>query len=210
MKKILGLVFIPGLIMAVVFVLWGDSFESSLNQQAFVDKYDPAEAWLVAIGLILSDLFLPIPASGIMAAIGSIYGIGLGFTINFCSFLSAGLIAYGLARVFSHKGARWICSDEELENYKGFFDRWGGHSIIISRLFPILPEVTSLLAGFSKMNFKKYVISLIFGTLPVSFLYTWLGHASKEEPFWGILISVFTPLIIWFLLSNKISFNKNN
>ncbi len=207
MKKLLALVLIPGIIMAGLFILWGDQFEASLNQQAFVKEYgQSSNAWLVAFSLMISDLFLPVPASGIMAAIGSIYGLGIGLMINFIAFFGAGMLAYLLARVFSSKGARWICSEEELETYKIFFDKWGGHAIIISRLFPILPEVTSLLAGFSKMNFKSYSSSLFLGTLPVCVFYTWLGHSTKEEPFWGIIAAVSLPLILWIFFNKYIKF----
>lgn len=196
--------------MALVFVIWGDQFESSLNQQAFIDEYSQNDnAWLVAAGLILADLFLPIPASGIMAAIGNIYGMWIGLLINFGAFFTAGLLAYSLARGISHSGLKWIYNEDELEKYKEFFDNWGGHSIIISRLFAILPEVVSLLAGFTKMNFKKYIISLFIGTLPVCAFYTWLGHSTKEEPFWGIIVAVTLPLIFWFIFNKNVNLNKS-
>jgi uncharacterized membrane protein YdjX (TVP38/TMEM64 family) len=210
-KKLLALVLIPGIIMAGLFVLWGDQFEAALNQDAFIKEYgQSSDAWLIALGLMISDLFLPIPASGIMAAIGNIYGIGIGLLINFFAFFGAGMLAYIIARAFSSKGAQWLCSAEELETYKAFFDKWGGHSIIISRLFPILPEVTSLLAGFSKMNFKSYTTSLFLGTLPVCAFYTWLGHSTKEEPFWGIIAAVSLPLILWFIFNRYIKLNDIN
>lgn len=43
--------------------------------------------------------------------------------------------------------ARRIASDEELDQFQKFFDRWGGIAIIVSRIMPILPEIMALLAS---------------------------------------------------------------
>ena len=172
MKKLASFIFIPGLIMALVFVVCGDSFEASFSQESFQKSHqNTSNAWLIAIGLMISDLFLPIPASGIMAAIGVIYGFQLGFIINFAGTMSSGLVAYALARLLGKKGISKICSPQEVEDYKEFFDRWGGLAIIASRFLPILPEVLSVAAGFSSMNCKKFSLALTLGSLA-----TWLGY----------------------------------
>ena len=208
MKKLLALTLVPGIIMAAVFIAFGESFEASLSQQAFLEQHrNNSDAWLIASGMLIGDLILPVPASGIMAAIGNIYGITTGFIINFCAFTGSSLLAYLLALLFSRSGSKWLCSKEEMNRYREWFDSWGGHAVIVSRLFPILPEVTALTAGFTRMNFKKYVIALTAGSAPVCFLYTWLGYSTREEPFWGIIIAVSIPLIL-FVLMNKYIFNK--
>ena len=204
MKKLLAISFIPGAVMALLFAFSGDYFEEVLKADEFNRKFDHSNAWLVAIGLMLSDLFLPIPASAIMSAIGSKYGLINAFFINTGGLLMAGLTAYFLAKFFSNKRARFICSEQELDEYSHFFNKWGGLAIIASRALPILPEVTSLMAGFTKMNFKKYFSSLLLGSAAVSLLYSWIGSSSENEPLWGIAIAVAIPLILWIPASKLI------
>ena len=208
MKKLLALSFGPGAVMALLFVFSGDYFEEILKADEFNRQFNSSSAWLVAIALMISDLFLPIPASAIMSAIGSKYGLVTAFFINTGGLLMAGLTAYFLAKTFSRKGSHFICSDQELNEYSDFFNKWGGLAIIISRALPILPEVTSLMAGFTKMNFKKYFSSLFLGSAAVSLLYSWIGSSSAEEPFWGIAIAVAIPLVLWIPVNKLIHKNK--
>ena len=61
--------------MAIVFILLGDAFEAALSPDKFLKEYGTNNwIWLIAIGLMVSDLLLPIPASGIMSSIASLYG----------------------------------------------------------------------------------------------------------------------------------------
>ncbi|MEA3367453.1 MAG: hypothetical protein U9R68_04995, partial [Planctomycetota bacterium] len=63
-------------------------------------------AWAVAIGLLVADLFLPVPATGVMAALGSVYGPVLGALVGAVGSAMAGLLGYGLARVGGQPVAR--------------------------------------------------------------------------------------------------------
>jgi len=74
-----------------------------------------------------------------------------------------------------------ICSPQEIEEHHLFFDRWGGWAVIFSRLMPILPEVVILLAGFAKMNFRRFFIALMLGSIPMALFFSWLGHVSRDD-----------------------------
>ncbi|NQZ57256.1 MAG: VTT domain-containing protein [Lentisphaeraceae bacterium] len=203
MKKLLLLIIVPGLIIGLTFALWGDFFDALFNQQRFIETYQHSPyAWIIGILLLAGDLFLPIPASAVMSAMGSLYGVYWGTAISFCGSCLAGFIAYLLARVLGKSKLTKICTAEELDEYEGLFNKWGAHAVIICRAFPILPEVITLLAGFSKMNFRKFSLALIAGTLPVSFLFTYLGHISVDEPYWGMAVAVVIPLGLWMIFSH--------
>ncbi|MCM8533894.1 MAG: VTT domain-containing protein [Lentisphaeraceae bacterium] len=202
MKKLFGLIFVPGLIMALIFFVLGDTFESALSGEQFIKKYGQTDrAWAYAVGLMFSDLLLPIPASGIMSAIGSIYGFTLGFLINFLGSFGSGLFAYFIARKFGKKASEKVCSPHDLEEFKSYFDKYGSYAIIISRLLPILPEVLAITAGLTKMDFKKFTLSLFLGTTAVSILFTTIGVKNKSAPTVGILLSVVIPLLLWISIS---------
>ena len=56
-------------------------------------------AWAVGIGLIASDIALPIPSSAVMAALGIIYGPWIGGAISAGGSILAGLTGYGVCRM---------------------------------------------------------------------------------------------------------------
>jgi uncharacterized membrane protein YdjX (TVP38/TMEM64 family) len=151
----------------------------------------------MGIGLLIGDILLPIPATGIMAALGSVYGFLFGALVSIVGSAGAGIVGYLLARMLGKKVTRFLASDEELERFQTFFDKWGGVGIIISRIMPILPEVMAILAGLAKMNWTRFLAALFLGTVPTCFLFSYLGHASRAEPAYGVIVAVLIPLVIW-------------
>ncbi len=197
---------ILGILFAVSFAIWGDFFEALYSRDSCLEWFESIRsyAWAIAILLLISDIFLPVPATGVMAALGAVYGFWLGSLISLVGFAGAGIVAYWIARLAGRKGASLICSPQEIEEHHLFFDRWGGWAVIFSRLMPILPEVVTLLAGFAKMNFRRFFTALMLGSIPMALFFTWLGHVSRDEPVWGIALSVLIPLLIWLLIRKKI------
>jgi len=181
------------------FEVWGEDFERLFNQEACAAWFGRIRpwAWAAAIGLLVVDLFLPVPATGVMAALGSVYGPVLGALVGAVGSALAGLLGYGLARAGGRAAARRIADPEELARFQRFFDRWGGVAIILSRILPILPEVVAVLAGLARMRLRRFAAALALGTVPTAALFAWLGHASRAEPAWGMGVAVLVPLLLW-------------
>jgi uncharacterized membrane protein YdjX (TVP38/TMEM64 family) len=187
------------LLFAGGFALWGEHFELLFSQQACAAWFAQMKpyAWLIGIGLLIGDLVLPIPATGIMAALGSVYGLWTGAMISILGSTMAGFTGYGLARFAGRRISRYLASEEELDRFTLLFNQWGGAAIIISRIMPILPEVMVILAGVSRMKLINFSIALLLGTVPTCFLFTSMGQAAQQEPVWGVGTAVFVPLLIW-------------
>jgi len=197
--RVLAVAAVLAVLCLLTFALWGDRFETVFGRQACVEWFRQTRpiAWLAAIGLLVSDLLLPVPATGVMAALGNVYGVPLGALIGATGSILAALIGYSLARLAGLKGIRWIAHDDEIARFRTFFDRWGGLAIIASRALPILPEVTTVLAGLSRMTFWRFLAALLLGTLPVALLFAFIGHAAADRPWYGILLASGIPLLIW-------------
>jgi uncharacterized membrane protein YdjX (TVP38/TMEM64 family) len=205
--KILFIAMVMGVFFAATFGFWGEHFEIIFSQQACVKWFSEIKpwAWAVGIGLLVADLLLPIPATGIMAALGSVYGVWVGGLVAVTGSCLAGFTGYGLARLAGKRGARLLATDQEIDRFKGVFDRWGGWGIIVSRILPILPEVMTILAGLARMDLKRFSAALLLGTLPTCLLFAFLGHAAQDDPGYGIAAAVALPLLLWpfFLLITR-------
>ena len=173
-------------ILAIVFFLLGpyfiwheqmDAYFASESYRQWLLSVRPY-AWMVGIGLIVCDLFLPIPAPPIMAAMGTLYGAIVGGLIATTGSILAGLCAYGLSRLLGLKAARFLASDSELANLQRFFNSWGAAGIIASRALPVVPEVMTILAGLAKMHFGRFMLSLTLGSVPVGFAFAWVGQTA--------------------------------
>ncbi|MFO7821864.1 MAG: VTT domain-containing protein, partial [Lentisphaeria bacterium] len=112
--------------------------------------------------------------------------------------LSAGLLGYGLVRIWRERVSGWLAKPEEIAKFQDIFERWGGAAVIVSRIAPILPEVMTVLAGLAKMRFPYFFAALVLGTVPVTALFSWWGSAlGNTAPATAHTIAILAPLIIW-------------
>lgn len=153
-------------------------------------------AWIVAMGLIVGDLVLPIPTSPIMATMGVLYGTALGGLISATGSVLAGLTAYGVARVFGRRGIELVASEAELAEFRRFFDSWGTAGIIASRVMPVVPEVLTVLAGAARMHLGRFLLALVVGSVPAGFLLAWTGEAVGQSSTL-ILVLTLVPAGLW-------------
>ncbi len=98
--KVLAIAVVLAGLFALAFALWGDTFERLFSQEACRRWFEEIRpfAWAVAIGLLVADIVLPIPATGVMAAVGSVYGPVLGAVVGAVGSASAGVVGYAVAR----------------------------------------------------------------------------------------------------------------
>ena len=195
---------LPFIILVIVFVLLGpyfvwhaemDAYFASSDYKAWMLSARPY-AWAIGIALIVSDLFLPIPAAPVMAIMGEMYGTLVGGIIATVGSMLAGLLAYGLSRWLGIKAARMLASDSELNDLQEFFDSWGAAGIIGSRALPVVPEVMTILAGLANMHFGRFLLALTLGSVPIGFAFAWLGETNGASSSL-LLILTLIPAIAW-------------
>nr|WP_319577875.1 VTT domain-containing protein [uncultured Desulfobacter sp.] len=187
------------LFFVVGYAVTGNSFELLFNQEKCVALFSnyKSTAWILGLLLLIADLVLPIPATGVMAALGAVYGLLPGAIFSVTGSVGAGLIGYWVARESGKRKMHWIASEDEIKRYQTFFNQWGGYAIIIGRCAPILPEVTSILAGISRMKFSLFLSALIGGAVPAGFLFAAMGAYSGWSPAFGTVAAVLIPAIAW-------------
>ena len=193
-----------GLIVVILisFAIWGSAMESAFSQQAAMERFRaaPSVGWLVGIALLVSDLFLPVPATPVMAALGAVYGVGLGTAIAATGSVLAGVLGYVLARWARRPMRRWLGTEAERARFQAFFDRYGAIGIIASRAVPILPEVLTVLAGLARMHVGRFLAALIVGTVPSALLFAYIGHAAAAEAWWVVFAVTAIPMILWIAM----------
>lgn len=196
--KLIVLIVVLVAVLLTPYFLWHeqmDAYFASPEYQRWLISIRPY-AWLIGIGLIVGDLVLPVPTPPVMATLGAIYGAVPGGLIAAAGSILAGLTAYGVARLLGRRGTRFLASDQELAEFRRFFDSWGVAGIIASRALPVLPEVLTLLAGLAGMHLGRFTLSLAIGSLPVGLLVAWAGQTAG---FSSTLLLVLTliPAALW-------------
>jgi len=193
--KIFGIAFCLALLFSVLYLIWGNNFEYFGKEEYY--REIRSTAWLVADCLLVADLLLPVPATPIMAVLGTIYGPWFGAMFAFAGSAGAGITGFGLARFFGKRGVRLITSEREMEKFHRFFESWGVYAVIVSRALPIMPEVICILAGLSGMSFARFFVALLAGTIPVAGLLAWSGYISGEHAWYAVVLATVIPALLW-------------
>ena len=180
-------------------LVWGGEWDEQFTLEGSVKWLESAGpwAWAAGISLLAGDLLLPVPSTIVISALGFIYGVLWGGVIAAVGLMVAGLCGYGVGRLFGEGVARRWLGDRDYEKGKLLFAAGGGWVVALSRALPILPEVISCTAGLVRMSFKRFVVSLACGSVPMGFLFAAIGQTGREAPVWAIGLSLLVPAVLW-------------
>lgn len=192
------------LLSLVILGIWlgfGGEWEKRFSLEGSVEWLESSGnwGWVAGVSLLIGDVMLPVPGTVVMSALGWIYGPLMGGMAASLGSVLAGLVAYGLCRLVGERMARRILGDLDFEKGRFLFIRGGGWMVALSRALPILPEAVACTAGLVRMPFGRFMISLICGSLPVGFLFAWIGAGGREAPEWALAFSLVVPAILWAL-----------
>ncbi|GAB4162814.1 MAG: hypothetical protein Kow00107_09990 [Planctomycetota bacterium] len=209
MKRLAVSFIILCMLFALPFVFWGDYFEKVLGGSASLEFLNSIRSWgwLVAIGLLISDIILPVPATSVMGSLGSVYGPILGGLVGATGSILSGMTGYALCRLFGRTLAARFADDEELYTAQRFFDSSGAWAVALSRWLPILPEAVACLAGLSRMRLSVFSAALAAGSIPMAFTFAVIG-TSAHEPLISAILCALLPLLIWLPLRKAFRLNK--
>ncbi|MCH6258925.1 VTT domain-containing protein [Puniceicoccaceae bacterium K14] len=115
--------------------------------------------------------------------------------------LLAGIGGYSLSQRFGMGMLRWICRDEKkLEESVSLFAKRGPILLLLCRASPILPEVSSCLAGATKMKFIRFLLFFGLATIPYAFAAARAGSISSlDDPSPAIFTAVGISLMLWLI-----------
>lgn len=201
------------ILILIPFGIWGDSFEHWLSAEQAATRLRAAGAWgLPAItGLLILDVFLPIPSTPLISAAGYVYGVWWGGAASALGSVLAAFVAYGLGRLGGEKTAHWLMGDPDSTHHSRvsrLLLRHGAWLVALSRWLPVFPEVISCMAGLTRMRFPVFAAAIICGTVPMAFAMAAIGHSGRNQPGLAFAASVVVPILLWMiarrLFSDKI------
>ena len=192
-----------------IWLLWGGALEERFTLAGAVSALEAGGewAWIVAWGLLVSDVLLPVPGTVVMSALGWVYGIWLSGLLAAGGSFLAGMAGYGLGRLFGDRGALWLLGRRDFDRGRHLFDHGGGWIVCLSRALPLLPEAVACTAGLVRMPLRRFALALACGSLPMGYVFAWIGATGREAPALAMLLSLGLPVLLWLvsrLLSRRV------
>jgi len=189
-------------IVLTTFFIWGDPLMQTFSMEGSVTWLDQYGSWAWAMGIVLlmGDLLLPLPATLVMSALGYIYGPVAGGLISAAGSFAAGATGYWLCRLMGEKAARKLLGNKDYEKGQNLSGKIGGWVVVLSRWLPVFPEVISCMAGLVHMPARQFHLALACSSLPMGFVYAFIGSAGTDNLTLALLLSACLPPVIWLLI----------
>lgn len=163
-----------------------------------IDYLDVLGYWGIVIGMALESACIPIPSELIFGFTGYLVFLGrLDFVWSVVAGVAGGLIGSVVAyaagfyggRPFVSKYGRYVLlSESHVDLAQRWFDRYGLKATFFSRLLPVVRTFISLPAGFARVNFNKFVIYTLLGSIPWTIGLIYAGSVLGEN--WQELNSI--------------------
>ena len=128
----------------------------------------------VGTGLLLVDVVLPVPSSVIMVANGALFGVVVGSLLSLVGSVGAAMVGFLIGRRGGSLLSR-IVAPAEVEQANQLLDRWGLLAIIVTRPIPLLAETMAIIAGTSRLAWRRVLVAVVAGAIPSSILYAVTG-----------------------------------
>ncbi len=181
------------------FLIWGGTFETLLSTDSLRAMLvrNQRFAWLIGIVLLIADLFLPIPSTLVMSALGWLYGPLQGGLLSSLGLLLSAQLAFQLSRRLGRPLAVRIAGEQSLNEAAEWFRKTGGACIAISRCLPVLNEAIACFAGLSCYPPRDFWIASLLGAVPAGFAFASIGHLGRGDSTTATALSVLVPVLLW-------------
>jgi uncharacterized membrane protein YdjX (TVP38/TMEM64 family) len=138
-----------------------------------------AVAAVTGVGLLIADVFLPVPSSLVMIAHGALFGVWIGTALSLAGSVGATLFGFALGRRGGPLLIRMVSAGEKAKA-DALLAKWGALAILITRPVPLMAETVSILAGASPMGWGKMAAAALAGSAPAALLYALTGATARS------------------------------
>jgi uncharacterized membrane protein YdjX (TVP38/TMEM64 family) len=136
-------------------------------------------AGLVAVGLLVGDVVLPVPSSIVMMANGALFGVVVGTMVSLVGSLGAAAFGFVIGRRNARLLERLVTPAEKAQA-DALLARWGAAALVVTRPIPLLAETVAILAGASPLGWGSLLGATTAGALPACLLYALTGASGQS------------------------------
>ncbi len=144
--------------------------------QVIVDFIAWGGYWAIAVGMAMENACMPVPSELIFGFTGYLVYLGrLDFTTAVLAGVAGGLLGsmlaylvgyYGGPSFVTQYGKYVLLSANHVKAAQRWFDRYGLKAAFFSRLLPVIRTFISLPAGFARVDFIKFSLLTVLGSVP--------------------------------------------
>jgi uncharacterized membrane protein YdjX (TVP38/TMEM64 family) len=182
--------------------------ESALAFVESAKSINPLYLAAAVVMLLVVDLLIAIPTMTTILIAGYALGPLLGGGAAAVGLMALGLGGYGLGRRFGRPILSRLFRDEaKLTEIEQAFAKNDLLTLFVCQALPILPELSCILAGISRMKFLRFLLGYSVGVLPFAFIVAYAGSKSTlSDPTPAIYTAIGVSaglLILWNMVRKR-------
>ncbi len=177
------------LLPIIPFLFFGGQLETWFR--GFADEPpSPSATFALVVGLLATDILLPIPSSVISTMSGWQLGWLLGTLATWLGMNAGALIGFALARRFGHSFALWFSRGEDLDRMRHLSDRYGPSILVLTRAVPVFAEASVLIAGIHRLSWQRFLPAVLLSNLGVAIAYAAFGDFAQRHHWFPLALGV--------------------
>jgi len=146
------------------------------------DLHGNVSGLLLVVWLALVHVIVWYPAEILDAAVGYVFGFGVGFPLALGSWVVSGLASYAVGHHFARPLLYRIAGEERFQRLERMVHRGGVSVLLGARLIPIMPfSLMGYVCGAARVPLWRFTWTTAVGYAPITAYFTYVG--SKLEGF---------------------------
>jgi len=185
------------LIPVLPFLIFGGQFELWVRQLQDNPPADTTTASIV-IGLLATDIFLPVPSSVISTLSGWQLGRWQGTLASWIGMNIGAVIGFALARRWGRPVALWFSKEEDLQRMHHVSERYGPIVLALTRAVPVFAEASVLIVGIHRLSWQRFLPAVFLSNLGISLAYAVFGDVAQEDQWFPLAlgVSIALPVVV--------------
>jgi uncharacterized membrane protein YdjX (TVP38/TMEM64 family) len=162
----------------------------------------------VVIGLLSSDIVLPIPSS-LVATFAGIHMGGVLGTLACWTGMNIGcIVAFALARRYGSKFVERFSKPQELERVRSVSDRYGPFVLVLMRGAPVFAEASVRFVGLHKLTWRRFLLPVVGTNFVLSLFYCFFGEIAANNDLVSVAVGAAIALPVLLITIVRYSLPK--
>jgi uncharacterized membrane protein YdjX (TVP38/TMEM64 family) len=152
-----------------------------MHFEGYVQSLGAIGPAVVVLAYILCTILF-VPGSAITIGAGTLFGLQTGFIVVVLGANLGALCSFLLARSFlREKVMSWAAGNAKFRSLDQAIGKQGFKMVLLTRLSPVFPFVLlNYLLGLTAVRTGAYALANLFGMLPATFLFVYIGAAARD------------------------------
>ncbi len=185
------------LVPIVPFLFFGGQFDQWLRGLAY-DPPSTTSTFALVVGLLATDILLPIPSSVISTMSGWQLGLLVGTLATWVGMNLGAMIGFALARRWGQPFALWFSKGEDLARMRHVSDQYGPLVLVLTRAMPVFAEASVLIAGIHRLSWRRFMPAVVLSNLGIAIAYAAFGDFAERHqwlPF-ALGVAIAVPVLV--------------